>query len=65
VRIAPRAYDEHDNARIAFKHVIDEIAALLGLKSDSDPRVSWTFGHEKPKKPRYQAIRIVVTERAA
>jgi hypothetical protein len=48
VRRAPRALDD-DNLRGALKAVRDEVAMLLGLSDDRDPRVRWDYGQEKGK----------------
>ncbi len=47
-RVSPRELDD-DNLRGALKAVRDELAELLGLKSDRDPRVSWEYDQRKGK----------------
>lgn len=42
-RVSHRELDGHDNLPIAFKAVVDQVAAQLGLKSDSDPRIAWYY----------------------
>lgn len=59
VRVAPRELDGHDNLRAAFKHVVDEITALLGLSNDRDARVIWNYTQERGGVREY-GIRIVV-----
>ena len=42
-RVAPgRGLDEHDNLPGACKHVVDAVAAWLGI-DDRDPRISWRY----------------------
>jgi hypothetical protein len=48
--IGPRGkrMDEHDNLPASFKHVVDAVAACLGLpKRDNDPRLRWHYGQER------------------
>lgn len=62
VRIGPNELDEGDNLPGSMKACRDELADLLGLKSDRDARVRWsydqrseghlTFKDEKGKKRR-------------
>lgn len=48
-RCSPFALDD-DNAVASFKHVRDEIAQWIGLKSDRDPRFAWRVEQRKVKK---------------
>lgn len=47
-RVAPRSLDG-DNLQAAAKAIRDGIADALGLKSDSDPRVTWVYGQAQGK----------------
>ena len=42
-RISHRKLDGHDNLAASMKGCVDEVAALLGLKSDDDDRVTWVY----------------------
>ena len=44
-RIGRRKLDEHDNLRMAFKAIVDGIAARLG-RSDCDPYFTWAYSQE-------------------
>jgi len=57
-RIAPRMLDDHDNLRMAFKAQVDSVAQWLGLRSDRDPRIAFSFAQEKS---RFASIRIEIT----
>jgi hypothetical protein len=58
VRQGPRALDD-DNAIASMKAARDEVARWLGLKNDSDPRVSWKVEQEKvPRKRAGVVIRF-------
>lgn len=51
-RLGGRALDEHDNLRMAFKYIVDEIADFLcpGQKkgrADDDKRIEWCYAQEK------------------
>lgn len=64
-RLAPRSYDD-DGTVCCQKHVRDEVAALLGLRSDRDPRVTWVYGHDKPLvrgNARMPGVRIEIRPR--
>lgn len=42
-RISPSSgLDPHDNLPGSLKHVVDEVASLLGI-DDRDPRVTWAY----------------------
>lgn len=58
-RIAPRELDD-DNLAGALKAVRDEIAVVLGLGSDRDPRVRWVYGQARGQRPGEYAVRIEV-----
>ena len=45
-RIAGGTLDDHDNLRAAFKHVVDEIAAWVGVP-DAHPVFSWRYAPSK------------------
>lgn len=62
-RIAPRELDD-DNLRGSAKSVRDGIADALGLASDRDKRLTWTYSQEKGK-PKEYAVRVTVMGRAA
>jgi hypothetical protein len=38
--------DAHDNLPSAFKHIVDELAAWMGV-DDADQRVQWRYEQEK------------------
>lgn len=64
-RLAPRSYDD-DGTVACFKHVRDEIASLLFLRSDRDPSVSWAYGHDRPLvrgNARVPGVRIEIAPR--
>lgn len=44
-RISPGRLDKHDNLRMAFKAVVDEVAACCGLDDRSD-RYEWVYAQE-------------------
>ena len=46
-RIAPLELDAHDNLRTSQKYIIDSVADWLGLRSDRDPGVTWTYAQRK------------------
>jgi hypothetical protein len=57
-RIAPRELDG-DNLQGGFKSVRDGIADWLGVKDDSDPRITWRYAQAKGKVREYTArVRI-------
>jgi hypothetical protein len=58
VRQGPRTLDD-DNAIASMKAARDEVARWLGLKNDSDPRVTWKVEQEKvPRKKAGVLIRF-------
>ena len=58
VRQGPRTLDD-DNAVASMKAARDEVARWLGLKNDSDPRVTWKVEQEKvPRKRAGVVIRF-------
>lgn len=63
-RIAPRRLEDSDNLASACKHVRDEIARALGLKSDSDRgnggAIEWACDERKSDRPRKYATEISV-----
>jgi hypothetical protein len=60
VRQGPRTLDD-DNAIASMKAARDEVARWLGLKNDSDPRVTWKVEQEKvPRKRAGVVIRLEV-----
>jgi hypothetical protein len=54
-RVSPGKLDEHDNLPSAFKHIVDALAAWLGL-DDSDPRVTWRYAQQKCKRGDFGVI---------
>lgn len=54
-RIAPRDLDS-DNLVSGCKHVRDEVAELLGLPNDRDPRVRWRCTQERGA----HAVRVTI-----
>jgi hypothetical protein len=55
-RVAPKAFDSHDNLRVSFKATVDAIAEWLGL-DDADERFDWRYSQE-PSAPKTCAVRI-------
>lgn len=51
--------DGHDNLPSAFKNVVDELAAWLGV-DDADPRVTWRYAQEKTPRGVFGVIVEVV-----
>ncbi len=64
VRVAPRPLDD-DNLRQSLKACRDCVADWLSLPNDRDPRVRWCYGQavDAKKRPRYQALRLVIAPR--
>lgn len=65
-RLAPRSYDD-DGTITCQKHVRDEVAASLGLRSDRDARVRWAYGHDRALvrgNARLPGVRIEIRPRA-
>ena len=65
-RVAPRKLDEHDNLRMAFKHVVDCIADHLipGKKAgraDDDKRIEWVYD-QKQGFPEQYNIELKIEE---
>lgn len=54
---------DDDNLRGALKAVRDGIADALGLRSDSDPRVTWEYAQGKAARTRSFGVRIEVRPR--
>lgn len=54
IRYATRRLDHGDNLPMAFKHVRDELAAIIGI-DDSDERIEWR--HEQRPKDRAEKVR--------
>lgn len=63
VRIAPRVLDD-DNLRGALKGTRDQVALMLGLPDDRDPRVRWVYGQRRGGVGEY-AVAITVAREAA
>lgn len=67
-RLGPRELDEHDNLRMSFKFLVDEIADYIifgnirkkqkGM-SDNDPRITWQYRQERN---RTFGIRVEIAE---
>lgn len=53
-RYAPRQLDAHDGLPGACKHVVDEIAAAIGL-DDRDPRIAWSYA-QRPAVARPRGV---------
>ncbi|HVM94836.1 MAG TPA: hypothetical protein VMT89_00540 [Candidatus Acidoferrales bacterium] len=62
VRIAPNKLDRGDNLSIALKSVRDELADLMGLPNDRDPRVEWAYDQRK-EKPRTYGVEVRIEPR--
>lgn len=56
IRVAPRRLDG-DNMQAAAKAVRDGLADALGLRDDSDPRVTWAYEQERGKP---SAVRVEI-----
>ena len=58
-RLAPsKGLDAHDGLPGSQKAIVDGIADAMGLASDSDPRVMWTYAQEDSRKvPKDSALR--------
>lgn len=54
-RVAPRPLDD-DNLRDALKAVRDELAHILGLPNDRDPRVAWEYAQERGEPKEYAVL---------
>jgi hypothetical protein len=54
-RISWGKLDEHDNLPSAFKHVVDELAAWLGI-DDADKRVTWRYAQKKGMRGEYGVV---------
>lgn len=61
VRVAPRGLDD-DNLAASFKACRDQLALMLGLPDDRDPRVVWRYGQRRGAVREY-GIDIVVERR--
>ena len=61
-RIASRKIDGHDGLPASLKGVADEIAALLGLKSDDDERVTWNYAQSNEGRGVY-GVRVSIEPR--
>lgn len=59
-RIAKQQLDD-DNLRSALKAVRDEMADLLGLKNDRDPRVEWVYSERKALNARTHQLEISIS----
>lgn len=58
VRVSAGTLDD-DNLRSALKAVRDGVADALGLKSDADPRVRWSYSQQRCERGQH-AVRINV-----
>lgn len=54
-RMSPGTLDEHDNLPSAFKHIVDQLAAWLGV-DDADERVTWKYAQSKCKRGDFGVI---------
>ena len=54
-RLSPGMLDEHDNLPSAFKHIVDGVAAWIGI-DDADPRVTWKYAQQKCKRGQFGVI---------
>lgn len=61
-RMSPGRLDD-DNLRGALKAVRDGVADALGLRDDSDPRVSWAYTQTRVARGEH-AISVIVAPRA-
>lgn len=60
-RIAPGELDADENLPMSFKAIKDEIADWLGLRTDRDKRVRWSFRQERSARGVYK-IRIEIRD---
>ncbi|MEQ8278353.1 MAG: hypothetical protein RMA76_38275 [Deltaproteobacteria bacterium] len=56
-RIAPRAFDDDDNLRDAFKFVKDEICRCIGYPNDAHPNLRFEFAQRRGAVRQY-TVRI-------
>jgi hypothetical protein len=62
-RVAPsQGLDEHDGLRHALKHVVDGIAAALGLASDRDERITWEYDQRRGSAGEH-AVEVTIIAR--
>ena len=54
-RISWGTLDKHDNLPSAFKHIVDGVAAWIGI-DDADPRVTWKYAQQKCKRGQFGVI---------
>jgi len=59
VRVAPGTLDAHDNLPGACKHVVDAIAAWIGV-DDRNPGITWNYDQRRDGRTVGVAIRIEV-----
>lgn len=57
-----RLLDTHDNERMALKPLADHVTRMIGLKSDSDPRITWEYHQFKTNGPVGTHLLIEVIE---
>ncbi len=65
-KIGGRKMDEHDNLRMAFKAIVDQIAFILIVcdemgQNDSDLRLTFLYAQSASKPPR-RGIQITIRE---
>ncbi len=65
IRVAEDELDEGDNLPASMKGGRDQVAEWLELKDDRDPSVRWCYGQavDERRRPKYQALRIIIAER--
>lgn len=62
-RVSAGVLDSHDNLRMAFKGLVDQVAEAYG-KPDCDPAFTWNY-HQRTCKAGEYAAEISITSRAA
>lgn len=60
-RISPRRLDSHDNLRSAFKAVVDQLAAQLGV-DDRDHRLGFVYQQETGQPAVRIELKMLSTE---
>lgn len=62
-RVSAGKLDSHDNLRVAFKGLVDQVAEAYG-KPDCDPAFTWNY-HQRAGKAGEYAAEISIAPRAA
>lgn len=62
-RVSAGTLDQHDNLRMAFKGLVDQVAETYGLP-DCDPAFTWAY-HQRTGKAGEYAAEISISSRKA